>query len=711
MFLAAQHRSEIELSLLEPAIAPPLSLSAPELGSDEPFEMPPLRNAVSSSELLHERAMARLYQDAAEEEMHKANALRKSLERRPSLREVALERRHSFKEAASTDRKRDIADETKRHVQIAHDDASARTDSVASKIPVPTRKVDDPPPKSILRKETRLSSEEREQLEFAKVRDRLRLKNEKKQVKDIEPRIRPPNLKQESSMSSQLSSFDGETGSSPYEGEVEDISVEEEEEAIDEEEEEEDYLEEESEMEIEDEIEEEEDDLHQTLNSQKYNAKPSAPEKPPAIPQHGILKKEPQEPEINIREAPKAIEEDTYHPRSMIPTRGVIRALPATVEVEEEPLQDIPKITINEETEQRPDPGSRTIKEVEQKPKEESSIPVAIQTQNSKKSRILKKIGFGLKGKKKAVATLIQDSVPPVTSVVLPKPILKKRSVKKKEKGKGKSQQEESPPPTEGVDQRKKQVRIAEPGEAGLGVPSVDDPKLSPHTQARNQRLQRRQQSLEEEEQANKVLIYHYSDIVREFGGPRKPPPKLYLDLQELEAHAPQIPDPTPEEIIEDVIDDVPDLDETATLISDQEERGSAPDMTAFDTDPGSLSDLSGVGSLEVADPTEEENLVVEERSEGSPPPSPSPPPVRPEDGVRSTLEYLTDVAIFLFACWLYLFKNELYVIPVLVLLVYRQLQDTVRDKYRTVRKSVASKIPKRVLDKIYREGDEANDD
>ncbi|XP_046401617.1 titin isoform X2 [Ischnura elegans] len=67
-------------------MAPPMSLSAPVIsgmegdGSDYAATMtlPPLRNAVSSSELLHERAMARIYQDAADEEAAAASARRGS---------------------------------------------------------------------------------------------------------------------------------------------------------------------------------------------------------------------------------------------------------------------------------------------------------------------------------------------------------------------------------------------------------------------------------------------------------------------------------------------------------------------------------------------------------------------------------------------------------------------------------------------------------
>ena len=53
-------------------VPPPLSLSSPELGCGEPWVISPLRNAVSSTELLHEQAMARFYLAVAAEEAEMA---------------------------------------------------------------------------------------------------------------------------------------------------------------------------------------------------------------------------------------------------------------------------------------------------------------------------------------------------------------------------------------------------------------------------------------------------------------------------------------------------------------------------------------------------------------------------------------------------------------------------------------------------------------
>lgn len=48
---------------------------------------------------------------------------------------------------------------------------------------------------------------------------------------------------------------------------------------------------------------------------------------------------------------------------------------------------------------------------------------------------------------------------------------------------------------------------------------------------------------------------------------------------------------------------------------------------------------------------------------------------------VRNSVEYVTDLAMFGVACYLYLFSNELFAIPVLLVMVYRQLKDELRKR------------------------------
>ncbi|XP_063374176.1 titin [Cydia amplana] len=69
----AEKRKSFQLELEDALSPPPLSLSAPELSSRAILPFKALRNAVSSTELLHERAMARFYKAVAMKEEQTKN--------------------------------------------------------------------------------------------------------------------------------------------------------------------------------------------------------------------------------------------------------------------------------------------------------------------------------------------------------------------------------------------------------------------------------------------------------------------------------------------------------------------------------------------------------------------------------------------------------------------------------------------------------------
>ncbi|KXJ68727.1 hypothetical protein RP20_CCG002006 [Aedes albopictus] len=57
-------------------------------------------------------------------------------------------------------------------------------------------------------------------------------------------------------------------------------------------------------------------------------------------------------------------------------------------------------------------------------------------------------------------------------------------------------------------------------------------------------------------------------------------------------------------------------------------------------------------------------------------------PEATPEEtSYQSTVSYLTDVALFALACWLYLFKNPKLAIPIIVLIMYRHIRDALRHR------------------------------
>lgn len=55
---------------------------------------------------------------------------------------------------------------------------------------------------------------------------------------------------------------------------------------------------------------------------------------------------------------------------------------------------------------------------------------------------------------------------------------------------------------------------------------------------------------------------------------------------------------------------------------------------------------------------------------------------VEAEEKVKSTMNYITDLALFVVACWLYVFKDAWMAVPILSLMVGRQVGSSLKDKF-----------------------------
>ncbi len=55
---------------------------------------------------------------------------------------------------------------------------------------------------------------------------------------------------------------------------------------------------------------------------------------------------------------------------------------------------------------------------------------------------------------------------------------------------------------------------------------------------------------------------------------------------------------------------------------------------------------------------------------------------VEAEEKVKSTMNYVTDLALFVVACWVYVFKDAWMAVPILSLMVGRQVGSTLKDKF-----------------------------
>lgn len=470
----------------EASVAPPMSLSAPELGAIDP-DVPFMRNAVSSTELLHERAMARFYQEVAEEEAEKARRRRMSIERRVSLeRRLSIERKNRERlkgrmDSVDEDAEEEIPVNFKRFAAARPSDGSAPPPAPDAK-PASTKRV--------------MTSEEREQAEFAALRDRLN-RVAKDSAEDTRV-VRRTRSEEEEDVDDYL----------------EDEEMEEEEDELGEEEEEEDEdsedLAEDEDMPLEQpEEESEEETYHPRFGGRSFAA--AVDDTPPTPPPHRKV----SEPELFI---PKA---ETYttmtehdNVASVLLTK---RHSPVKGDVKPKPiLKKRGSVRRNSKSPGSKSPGSKS-------PRSKSPGPL---------SPLLKardKLRHG--ERRKSTDSQDSDKSEKRRLSKMFKPIKREDD----------SEPDASPP----VKLRSKPDRppveepVADPRTgSGLTVSPEADLGISAAEAARSKRglAAPRKDSLKDE--ATNVVISHYSELVRTYGSANKPQQPKYLTYDELRARA-----------------------------------------------------------------------------------------------------------------------------------------------------------------------------
>nr|CAD7572972.1 unnamed protein product [Timema californicum] len=542
----------------EISIPPPMSLSSPELGSGDIIVTPPLRNAVSSTELLHEKAMARFYQAVAQEEAEKARLRRQSIERRSSPLRPTRIRINSL--------------------EVGSEDGL-----------------------NILK------------TPFMDPLPRERLQTQQKKQVEIVPRE---------------NSSDSED-------------------------------------------EEEEEDSRREAFLNKFEDE----------------------------------EEETYHPRTMIPL--------SSRPVEQEEGLDYGRYEdLNEETYH---PRNMTAMS------NRSESSEILHPDNFPTIKVLRKDKLG------------EYKLPPKDFV--PKPILKKvppvelspslnqrvESVGKKttrdivradnkeqpRQEKGFTSVSKSPSPSkseiDAVVRRPKKDEVPQTS-GGVAEDFDSDVSLSAAETARNRRLRIRQKSLEEDSEANLAIVSHYGDIIREYGQVKKAPTVLYLNTEELKAasfyedeHAtvirPLDVTPPPKIKISDKVNTffydggeshsggrLNNSDHPKKVFGPQPKR-QIPDVLPPTEVVRSPPARHETAYLQSPAPTTLAHVSVSLRNNT---------PLRPEEErqivearkkVRSFMGFLTDLALFSVACWLYVFKDERLAIPVLAFMVYRQVFEAIKKR------------------------------
>lgn len=504
-------------------VAPPMSLSAPELSCCEPFDIRELRLSASSSEIMHELALIRFNQEATEEEAESGLKKRYGIERRRSF-----ERRSSLK--------KDNFSSSKENLPTPEQLLTKRKELLADLDSKKKKRLSDP----IEELDERESRVEQFSERF------LSLEREFKQYSTM------TNMK-----------------------------------------------------------------LHEDEESDK----------------------------ISNYSEDEYFEEETYHPRSMVPKPAeepvspILQKAPmVTINEEQEPVKfESPKIKrkgmgkvskLSPDRDERFWRGSPTPdKEIARSRRSQTPSPGKSPSPSPRQSRSPSpNIVINL-------ATPTQEKPPSLP--VTPKPILKVRdkSVDRLDSSQlslNKKVRIEVPGERESSREPEKSPSKEVQKDAGIFVQEANDIGLIAGEVARNRR--KRQPS-----PGRTAYVDHYSDIVREYGHGKKPPTKLYLSYDELKAAAEK-----------SLQEEAEQLAASTSLAVVTKKR--LKESTDKNLESNSENQIVNI-------PT---NVMT----------------LSPKS--KLYLEYLLDLFLFLVACWLYFFKDVRLTIPVLMLLAYRQLNESV---------------------------------
>uniref|UniRef100_A0A0A9XGC2 Uncharacterized protein n=1 Tax=Lygus hesperus TaxID=30085 RepID=A0A0A9XGC2_LYGHE len=336
------------------------------------------------------------------------------------------------------------------------------------------------------------------------------------------------------------------------------------------------------------------------------------------------------------------VEEDTYSRMNkgvftpiaiQLPTREFAERVPSVQSLGPPPL-----ITISEEGEK--DGGiSQEIKSPEKVPAVESmpgpTIQKVVVRETISPDRLEPQVVLKKRSPSpKSVPIQAPERLTSSPTNLMPKPILKTRDRSAERSDRSDVSDSESTTP--------KRVRIEEPNDKkniDHYAHQENDMGLQAGEVARNRRKQIKPQTPNEEPI---VVVNIYSDIIREFSHKKKPQPKLYLNYEELKEAA--------EKTLESSSDNLEEIEAAAKAEEEKQDK-----MNKEESDKDKNPEESARKS---------EPLVCT---------LPKPK--------KLYMEYLLDLFLFFVAVWLYLFKDPRLTIPILMLMVFRQLDETLRTK------------------------------
>lgn len=639
---------------------PPISFSAPELGSCEPIKSELLRISVSSSELLRERTLDRMNKDIAEQEAEEVLKTKYAIERKRSFEKK--QKKEPYTNRTSTKAK-----------ETEQDDIYDVPEGIEGK----TRKSY---MKSVEEEEEE-STERRRGHRYVRRSSKDKFMQSDSSFEEFSTRIEDYEYYEGSDYEG-----DYDYGDDEYEGSS-DLEMK--------------YDFEKSRISryYRDELPEEEETFHRNMTMlPKPTAPPLPVSKEPSPPPSPVIVPQPISP-VNIPEATSPVN------IPQVASSSVVAPPQTTPEVAPQPPLSLfipPPLSLV-----IPPPGPPAEKVVDMSPPKREilesyfkelrrSMTPDIQTRKPPEPEftVRETIVPRTNERDSAADDLHLESKEIPLTPVTPKPILKvskddliekkpdkknliSRITMKKSSGSDNRSVVSGASSVDSEKRNKKKVRIEEPFDDDYF--DNDGNLVMTGEVAKNRRRMNKQKR--DSNEPKDVVINHYSDIVREYGQiGQKPKVRLYLNYEELKAAAEKA-NPVENIDLNQPVKKAPPPLTTATKTAPPPKKKSF--FARFSKEKP--EEKAKVPPAEIrAEPSTElpveqpKDTASDETQEVKTKPSLD---VLAPTKFQSVTEFILDFILIIIAIYLYIFKDARLAVPVLVLLIYRKVHDAVSNK------------------------------
>lgn len=221
----------------------------------------------------------------------------------------------------------------------------------------------------------------------------------------------------------------------------------------------------------------------------------------------------------------------------------------------------------------------------------------------------------------------------------------------------------------------------------------VKDSQIPKEETTNNLSTKKEEQKVDKISEEGRTVIDYYGNIVKEYGGQKKPTTPLYLKTEDLKAiaekqqlekkdkEAQKKVNKSKKPISNKIIPNKASVVNTRTPNSidkpTKTKQTQKLDKSKLEINDKRVSKINDKRSKPCKKDIQQVVLKTTERATIVIPIDYKELEEKAKMNVRSAIDYMVDMCLLMLAFWVYLFKDERLAIPFLILIIYRQLQET----------------------------------